>query len=476
MNSEELLKQHPMYRATVEHLVHLGNAYACDDQFKRSVRPRRTRSEGAGPYQEMIKNTVVMPLCKYVVNTIIDTVHETPVDRTLRWVSNSVEVAEPAWVQSFIVDAGVAQESLDAVVETAHEYASIFGWSWVVADINQQGKPYLVPLTPQAVWDWKREGGQLVYLKVLTGQSGDTHQFRIYERGQWADWDVNFRTSATKEIQSGTLPVVPAVQLIANNDWRSAAIGIADIDIVADAQREIYRIETEIYMSSVFAKSIIRADAGVDVPAFQGGITRATKDQIDVFNIQTGDLAALASRQEELLTSIEGLCGLGGIRNNRQQVQSGVSIVEERKALHKTAKGRARTLERFEEAIWQTVSALMGVQWAGEVVYGTDFEATDTQFRMAIAKEAQLLAPESAVVKDLILLEAVKMLAPKAEVAKYEELAKAEMTTGVSEVYFKPREFVQTGQTTVVNVFNQSAQPELSSDSENSVIRDNLSD
>ena len=473
MTSDDLLKQHPMYKATADHLAHLGAAYSCDDGFKRSVRPRRTRSEGAQPYNEMIKNTVVLPLCKYVVNTIVDTVHETPVDRTLRWVANGAEVAEPQWVQSFIQDAGIDQESLDGTIETLHEYASIFGWSWVIADVNASGQPYLVPVAPQSVWDWRKENGRIVYLKILTGHSGDEYRFRVYEEGAWADWLVNNRTNAVTELAKGTLPLVPAVQLIANRDWRSDAIGVADIDIVADAQREIYRIESEIYMSSVFAKSIIRADAGIDVPAFQGGVTRATKDQIEVFNIQTGDLEALVARQESLLTAVEGLCGLGGIRNNRQQVQSGVSIVEERKALHKTAKGRARTLEKFEEAVWTVVSALMGSQWAGEVVYGTDFESSDTQFRMAVATEAQKLAPESPLIKDLVLLEAVKLLAPKAEVAKYEELARAEMTTGVGEVYFQPKEFIES-----VPVMVGATVDGLigTTDSENSVLRDNLTE
>jgi hypothetical protein len=115
------------------------------------------------------------------------------------------------------------------------------------------------------------------------------------------------------------------------------------------------------------------------------------------------------------------LTGLGGIRNNKHQVASGIAIIEERKQLHRLAKAKARLMEITEETIFTYAARFMGMRWAGEVIYNTDYEAYDTNYRMALIKEAKALAGGDPVINALINKQIISVLAPITQLQEYEQ-------------------------------------------------------
>lgn len=76
-------------------------------------------------------------------------------------------------------------------------------------------------------------------------------------------------------------------------------------------------------------------------------------------------------------------------------------------------------MEVTEEQIWTYAARFMDMRWAGEVVYGTDYEAHDTNYRMAIMKEAKQLVPDNEIINGLVIQEMVAMLAPPQETQEY---------------------------------------------------------
>jgi hypothetical protein len=198
-------------------------------------------------------------------------------------------------------------------------------------------------------------------------------------------------------------------------------IGISDLTDIADLQREWIRLEAEAYDSIRFSKPMIRVDGGIKVPAGGGGIIRATKDQVEVFSIPVMDVQQIREQQNGLITQFDGFTGRAGTRNVAETIQSGVSIVEERKALHKKAQTRARQLEKIEENILNLVCYMMGIIWVGDVEYNSDYESRDTQYKLSLLTSAKALSPNP-VVQGLIDAEVIRMIAPPDEVTKYLQL------------------------------------------------------
>jgi hypothetical protein len=157
---------------------------------------------------------------------------------------------------------------------------------------------------------------------------------------------------------------------------------VSDIDAATDAQREHYKLECEAYSALQFAHTLIRADKGISIPVHAGAIVRASEGQVEAIPIDTGDVDKIIKKQQDILEQIEALSGLGGLRNTKNQIASGIAIIEERKQLHRLAKAKARLMEVTEEMIFTYAARFMNMRWAGEVVYNTDYEAHDTNYRV----------------------------------------------------------------------------------------------
>ena len=78
-------------------------------------------------------------------------------------------------------------------------------------------------------------------------------------------------------------------------------------------------------------------------------------------------------------------------------------------------------MEVTEELIFTFAARFMNVRWAGEVNYNTDYEAHDTNYRMALIKSANELVGQNPVVQGLITKEIIAMLAPDEEIPEYEQ-------------------------------------------------------
>jgi hypothetical protein len=79
-------------------------------------------------------------------------------------------------------------------------------------------------------------------------------------------------------------------------------------------------------------------------------------------------------------------------------------------------------MEVTEEMLWTFAARFMGVRWAGEVEYDTNYERSDTNYRLALMNQAKLLVPQNSVIDGLIAREVVAMLAPPEEVSEYQTM------------------------------------------------------
>ena len=444
MKSRLLLKQNPLYAAMMPQMQSYEYSYLGGLPFKRHVRKKRPSEDGT-IYLDLIENTVAQPICSYIIDTINDVIFEPKISRNLRFATPQGTAIAPdnvEWAQLMLLDADLHNRSIGAFMENVSNLASIYGQCWVFVDMPQEnegnlGRPYVVAINPTAVWDWSYQiyGGKPVveYIKVLENEDDNAFYFKCYHLGTeeypsyWISYRVGKDAKEDEEaeiVAEGTYPEgmgVPGFMVYNKRDPRSIDYGISAISDASDAMREYYKLECDAYTSVQFAKTLIRADKGVSVPAAAGAIVRATQGQIETIPVDTGDIEKTMKLQAEVLTQIENLTGLGGLRLSRHSIASGIAIIEERKGLFRVAKSKARLLEVAEEQIFTYAARFMGVRWAGEVWYGTDYDKHDTNYRIAVYKEAKALVPMNEMVDAMITKDVIAMLAPEEAIAQYEQ-------------------------------------------------------
>ena len=448
MNNSDLLKKNPVYNVIYEQMLAYQLAYLGGYSFKQYVRKKRP-SEDSNLWIDLINNTIAQPICRYIVDTINDVLFEPGVKRNMQFCTPAGSFINPKnaeWADLFLLDADLNNNSLTAFMEQVGDLTSIYGHCWIAVDMPQQGdgtlgRPYTVAIQPLNVWDWEFDyyGGRpmLKHVKILEMEDEKCYYIKCYHLGDattpsyWKSYEVE-KNANTIQLNApatltgeGVFPLgmsIPVFIAYGRRDPRRIDLGVSDIDSATDAQREHYKLECEAYSAVQFAHTIIRAEPGVKVPVHSGAIVRATEGQIEAITIDTGDVLTIIQKQQDILEQIEALTGLGGLRNTKNQIASGVAIIEERKQLHRLAKAKARLMEAAEETILTYAARYMGMRWAGEVRYNTDYESHDTNYRLALIKEAKALSPEDPVINALVNKEIIGMLAPSTQIAEYEQL------------------------------------------------------
>jgi len=443
MKNSHFLKRNPIYNATYEQMQGYQQAYLGGMVFKQSVRKKRP-SEDSTIHLDLIQNTVAQPVCRYVVDTINDVLFEPGVKRIIRFATpegNAINQDNMGWSELFVLDSDLQNRTLTGFMETVGDLTSIFGHCWIAVDMPNEnegnlGRPYVCAVSPLDVWDWEFEyyGGRpiLNYVKIKESEDESCYTFKCYHLGDatepsyWECYEVKKANpdSESQLISSGVYPEgmsIPVFIAYGRRDPRLIDIGVSDIDSASEAQREHYKLECEKYQSIQFAKTIIRAEKGIAIPAHAGAIVRAMQGQVETISVDTGDVDKIIQTQRDILEQIEALTGLGGLRTSKNQVQSGISIIEERKTLHRVAKAKARNMEVAEETLWTYACRFMGMRWAGEVVYNTDYEQHDTNYRIALMKQAKELVPNNEFIDGMIIKELVSMLAPPEEAYEYQQ-------------------------------------------------------
>jgi hypothetical protein len=451
MKNSDLLKQSATYSHVHSTMRDYQLAYLGGMQFKRNVRKKRP-SEDEKLYTDVVENTAAMPVSRYIVDTINDTVFSQPIYRDLEFCyPNGIEIDDELdWTELVEYDADLQNQSMDQFMAQVGEMSAVFGHCWVFVDMpsveqGTSGRPYVALVSPLQVWDWHFtmiNGRQIPqYIKVCEVETAHEYIFKCYHLGTtqspsyWNTYRVNksqHRDSEAELIDSGTFPpgmAIPGFIAYTRRDPRFVDLGVSDIDSASEVQREVYKLECEAYQAIQFARTLIRADAGVKVPAHAGGIVRATEGQIETLNVDTQDVTTIITKQDQLLDNLEGLIGLSGLRQNKKQSQSGVAIIQERKGLHKLAASKARELEVCEEYIWTFMARYMGVRWAGEVTYGTNYAETDTQLKIAKLDVANKLSGNNPVIKSIIDQQVLELLVDdSAEQKLYLDLMKSQST------------------------------------------------
>lgn len=413
----EALSSNTEYNSYRERWEYLFMSYMGGREYKDGAWLTRYQLETAQEYQARINSTPLDNHCASVVQVYNSFLFREQPEREFGTLENS-----PA-VLSFLQDADLDGRSLNAFMKDVATWASVFGHCWIIvtkpnvgavtlADEQNTGvRPYVNLMTPLAVTDWRWRRSvtgvyELVYLKYIEefADSGQTVKIWTPEEVRTIEVDQKNNRVSYDIVEPNGLGYIPA--LCAYNLRSSVrGIGISDITDIADSQRMLYNINSEIEQS-------IRVDSHpslVKTPETQAGIGAGSiiqiPDNLDpglkpyILDYNGAELSAMLDVKRNIVEAIDKMANTGAIRATESRTLSGVAMQTEFQLLNARLSAKADSLELAEEQIWSIFADYMGTEWTGHVEYPGSFNIRDTENNMQTLKTAKETATDPGVYK-----------------------------------------------------------------------------
>jgi hypothetical protein len=431
----EALSANTEYAEYRERWEYLFQSYMGGLEYKDGSYLTKYNLETPQEYQARIRSTPLDNHCNSVVQVYNSFLFREQPEREFGSMDNSEAVL------SFLRDADLDGRSLNAFMKDVATWASVFGHCWMIlvkpntgavtlADEQVLGvRPYLNLMTPLAVTDWRWARSvtgvyELVYFKYVEEFTPSGQTVKIWTPDTIQTLEVDQKNNRilndyTEPNGLGYIPAVVAYNLRSN----VRGIGVSDITDIADTQRMIYNINSEIEQS-------IRIDGHpslVKTAETQAGIGAGSviqmADNLDpglkpyILDYNGAELSAMLSVKQNLVDAIDKMANTGAIRATESRTLSGVAMQTEFALLNARLSAKADSLELAEEQIFTIFADYMGTEWTGHVEYPGSFNIRDVENNMQTLKTAKETATDPGVYKviDYQILE----LLGKEEPAKF---------------------------------------------------------
>jgi hypothetical protein len=385
-----------LYTRNRDRWQYLLEAYMGGEEWQRGQHLTKYVNETGGEYAARIASTPLENHCKSVISTYTSFLFRKEPDREF----GSLEY-DPA-LEEFLEDADMDGRSFDSFMKEVSTWSSVFGHVWVLivkpnvgaitkGDELQQGvRPYVNLITPLVVtdWSWNRlPNGRynLTYIKYIEDANDTISTIKEWTETEIHTWIVDHkgRTVLEHTIEPNQLGEIPAICAY-NQKSPVRGIGISDITDIADAQKFIYNMSSEVEQSvRINGHPALVKTAGTEAAAGAGAIIQIEE------NLDPGlrpYMLAVSTDINSIFTSInhyseiiDKMANTGSIRATEARRMSGVAQEQEFQLLNARLSEKADSLELTEENIWQWFCYYQGYSWDGKIEYPDSFAIRDTQ-------------------------------------------------------------------------------------------------
>jgi hypothetical protein len=388
------------------------------EEYQRGLHLTKYVNETAGEYAARLKSTPLENHCKSVISSYISFLFRQPCAREF----GSIEY-EPT-LQEFLEDADLDGRSFDAFMKEVSIWASVFGHCWVLVvkpnvgavtkgDELQMGvRPYVNIITPLLVtdWSWNRLANgryNLTYLKYIEDANDSVSTIKEWFPDEIHTWVIDHVNKTIKEhtVEANGLGEIPAVCAY-NQKSPVRGIGISDITDIADAQKFIYNMTSEVEQSvRINGHPALVKTAGTEAAAGAGAIIQM-EDNLDsglkpyMLSVST-DVNQIFTAIQHYSNIIDKIANTGSIRATESRRMSGVAQEQEFQLLNARLSSKADSLELTEEAIWQWFAYYQGTSWTGKIEYPDSFAIRDTDSEIARLKIAKDTATDPVVIRKI---------------------------------------------------------------------------
>lgn len=433
LTTEQLSQVNAGYSANYRRWDYLARSYEGGMTYTQGGYLRKYINEDSGPGDQYVQRLISTALDNHV-RAVIDT-YRSYLFKTEP--SRTGDIYEREDIDEFIDDCDLDGMDLTAFMKNLNDCASIFGSAWVLIDKPAYKaqtraeemalgiRPYATMYAPAMVLDWRYERDiagrqQLVYVKIIEESNVDYDVIKIWTPERVESYRVtkshivrkqniypnasqmdstssysNYEKIISMEEYINPLGYIPMFcYQLGYTNWKG--VGSSEISDVADAQRMIYNLcsemEQNIRISS--SPSLVKT-ADTDAAGGAGSIItmpeHLTGDMKPYLLQPSGAtvdsiLAAIGHHIE----SINRMAHLSSVRASVQSTRSGLAIEAEFMLLNSKLADRANSLKDAEEKIWDLYFAWMGEEMPEEfsVEYETSFSLRDTQRELEQFKTA----------------------------------------------------------------------------------------
>jgi hypothetical protein len=386
------------------------------EEYRRQGYLTRYKLESNAEYQQRLFTTPLDNHCQSVIQVYTSYLfREQPEREFYSW-------GGMPDVESFLKDCDYEGRDLDSFMKDVATWSSVFGHGWLTMtkpnvgaqtlgqELEMGVRPYVNLLTPLAVMDWKwtrKPTGayELTYFKYIEEIVDKTTTIREWTPNTIRTWVMDDEKKQAQMVleEVNGLGVIPAI-LAYNKRSIVKGIGVSDVADIADIQRLIYNLNSEIEQS-------IRLDGHpslVVTPDTQYGsgagaiivVPENSDPGLKPYILEHGgaNVASIHDSINQLVASIDRLSNTGGVRATETRTLSGVAMEVEFSLLNARLSEKADQMELVEENLWRLFGLYQGREWAGEIEYPGSFNVRDTQ-----REYQQLVSAKSAATDPVVL-------------------------------------------------------------------------
>lgn len=379
----------------------LLESYVGGEEYENSGHLVKYQLETDPEYQARLRNTPLQNHCASIIGVYTSFIFKQPPTRDLGNLANN------PLTEDILRDADLDGRSFNQFMKDVSVYSSVFGHTWVIVSKPNIGaitqadeiaagvRPYLNQVTPLMVLDWKWERSitgryELCYFKYIEEINGSTKTIK-----EWYPDSVKTIVLDAKDVklevveEVNELGMIPAVCCY-NQRGVIRGIGVSDIGDIADQQRYIYNLLSEIEQTIRLDSHPTLAKTENTMMSAGAGSVIQMPDDMDpglkpyILQSSGANITSIISTIDACVDSIDKMANTGAIRATESKTMSGVAMQTEFMMLASRLSEKADALELSEEHIWRLISTYMGVPYECNIDYPHQYNirdnATDLDF------------------------------------------------------------------------------------------------
>jgi len=428
-----VMSEKELYTTYQSRWKYLLESFLGGDDYREGANLTQYQLETTSEYVQRTRATGLDNHCNSVIQVYNSFLFRESPDRQFGTQENSRVVLD------FLQDADFDGRSLNHFMKDVATWSAVFGHCWIVLlkpNVNAQTRadeiaagvrPYASVVTPLVVLDWQyqREPNgrqELIYFKYIEDINDSQRTIKEWrpDSVRTVTVDIDRRSISSDVSEVNGLGYIPAVCAY-NQKSPVRGVGTGDIGDIADLQRMLYNINSEIEQS-------IRIDSHpslVKTPETAAGIGAGSiihmPDNLDpglkpyLLNYSGAEVSAMLSVKKNLEEAIDKMANTGAIRGTESRQLSGVAMEVEFQLLNARLSEKASNMELAEEQMWKIFSDYQGQFWTGHIEYPRSFNVRDAQVEMAQLSIARSTATDPGVYKiiDRAILDLMGVLNPE---------------------------------------------------------------
>jgi len=390
-----------MYNEYHKYWQFLLESYVGGEEYENAGHLVKYQLETDPEYRARLRNTPLQNHCNSIIGVYTSFIFKQPPTRDLGSLTNSPQLDD------ILKDADLDGRSFNQFMKDVSVYSSVFGHSWVMVTKPDTGaatladeyaigvRPYLSLITPLMVLDWgygRDVTGryQLDYFKYIEEINGSTKVIKEWSpdmiRTVIVD-EENVKLSITEEVNG--LGRIPAVCCY-NKRGIIRGIGISDIGDIADQQKYIYNLLSEIEQTVRLDSHPTLAKTENTIASAGAGSIIQMPDDLDpglkpfILQSSGANIAQIIATINSCVDSIDKMANTGAIRATESRTMSGVAMQTEFMMLASKLSEKADALELAEEQIWRLICSYSGLPYDCVIDYPHQYnirdESTDLDF------------------------------------------------------------------------------------------------